>query len=1035
MNIVELSIKRPVFLTCLVLLMLALGYMGLKRMPVDLFPSIEFPVVLINVPYPGAGPKEVETLISKVIEQEVSRLPGIKTVRSINREGICTVIAEFTLETDIKYAEQLVRDRVSAAKSKLPVDVLEPEIRRLDPAEEPIVTIAVSSDLKSGALYTWVDTVLKPKLEQIANVGQVEIKGGRKREIRVELDQHLLRAHDISASRVASVIASSGQNVPAGSVPVGDKQTVIRTVAEYKTLAQIGETVVGFVGNDRAVKVSDLGYVLDTLEDASSITYSNGRPAIFLNVYRQSGSNTVAVADNVKKQLAKLERQIADDPGHPKLTVVKDRSAPIRANISSVRESIMLGIILTIVVVYFFLGNFRSTLITVVALPTSILGAFMLASWVGFSINVMTLLALSLAVGLVIDDAIVVRENIFRHIEMGKSGPEAALIGTKEVTLAVIATTASVLAVFGPIAFLHGIVGQFFKEFGLMVCFAMAISLFDALTVAPMLSAYFASGSKETKGIVYYTIGYLVRGFQRFQDRLEHGYERLIRFTLRHPLFIILLALAITCASFVAVKHVPKTFLPAQDNGEFVVSLELPPGVSLDAMNHLARTVDDMVRNNKEVKTSTLSVGGRFGESNVAEIYVNLVPHKMRKMNTSDFKAFVRDQLKPFAAANPIVKDTGIVSGGERPFNLNIVGEDLIQIQGVSQTIFDWLKTHPGLKDVDLGFKPGKPEFQIQVLGNASILFGVSPTMLGFELRTMVAGTTGAVLRDTSEETAIRVRLKEDQRDLSTTFSSVVVPNINHSLVSLSNVAFPVTTEGPNTITRQNRARYVQISGDIAPNGPGIGGVIDDINATLGQKIPLPKGVSYEMVGQAENFKELGQNMMLAALLGVLFIYLVLASLYESFVTPLTIMLVLPLAICGAFFALFITQESLDIFSMIGCIMLLGVATKNSILLVDRAHQLVEQGHDFDSAIIQAGRTRLRPILMTTFALIAGMLPIAIGLDEASRQRTSMGVAIIGGLISSTLLTLVVIPATYQYVERFRRWSIRKLAWLHTSEV
>ncbi len=1031
MNLANLSIKRPVFITCIVTVILVVGWLSMGKLPVDLFPNVAFPIVTVSTIYPGAGPEEVETLVSKIYEEELSNLPGIKKLSTTNLENVSIVIAEFNFDVDIKYAEQQVRDRVSAAKKKLPTDIQEPVIRRIDPADQPILTVSVKSKISEGELFQVVDKKIKPLIEQVNQVGLVEIQGGRKREIKVELDRNKLKGHELSASQVVSRLQISGQNIPAGKVSNDKQDTVFRTLGEFKNLEQIKKTIVNFIGNDIPVTVNEIATVTDSLQDRKNFGYYNGEAAILLSIYKQSGSNTIAVSDAIKKKLIKINETLKNENIEIELKIVRDGSKPIKDNVDDVYETIILGVILTIFVVFFFLGSARSTFITGLALPNSLLGAFILLSYAGFSINIMTLLALSLAVGLLIDDAIVVRENIFRHLEMGKSPIDAAIEGTNEVVLAVVATTLTVIAVFAPIAFLSGVVGQFFKEFGLTICFAMIISLFDALTMAPMLSAYFAGKihDKDAKphGIYANTIGRLLEYFNKFQDGLENTYVGVLKFTLKRPFIILGSAFLIFVLSFVSLKNVPKTFLPPQDTGEFMVGLDLPPGTSLDRMNALALEVDKVIRQNAEVDHAVLTVGDKNEQPNKADFYVQLVPSKLRKVNTSQMKEIIRGQLKTFAYANPAVKDYDAVSGGMRPFNINIVGEDMAEIEKYSNLLFEKLKVHPGLKDPDISYRPGKPEFQVVPDRSKAESLGVSTSMMGAELRNLIEGATPAVLREKGEEYDIRVRLQENQRDLKSGYNDTYVPNINFSLIKLSSVATQLETTGPANITRQNRGRYIQIAADIAPKGPGMGGVISDINKIMKDEIHMPPGMSYQFVGQAENFQELAQSMLKAALLGTMFIYFVLASLYESFVTPFTIMLVLPLAACGAFYALALTGSSLDLFSMIGCIMLLGVATKNSILLVDYTNQKVQEGQSISDAIIEAGKARLRPILMTSFALIAGMIPLAIGLSEASKSRTSMGIAVIGGLISSTLLTLVVIPAAYTYIEHFRVWSAKTM--------
>jgi HAE1 family hydrophobic/amphiphilic exporter-1 len=1037
MNLPELSIKRPVFMTCILLLVVVLGLFSFKRLPVDLFPDITLPIVMVTTPYPGAGPKEVETLISKHIEEEVGTISGIKVIRSVNQEGVSIVVAEFSLETDIKYAEQQVRDKVSGARVNLPDDAEESVIRRLDPADQPIVIMALSLDLPPGELYDLADEVLKPKLEQVNQVGLVEILGGRKREIHVELDRQKLARFNLSVAGISDRLAAAGQNIPAGSVTrdQAGKDMVFRTVGEFQSVKQIEESAINFFGNDVAVSLASVGKITDTLEDPKNNAFWNGSPTLLMFAYKQSGANSVAVSAEIKKKTDQIQADLQAQYPDKKASfgIVSDTSEQIRKNVEDVYESIIIGILLTIIVVYFFLGSMRSTIITGVAIPVSLIGAFTFMSLAGFNINVMSLLAFSLAVGLLIDDAIVVRENIFRHMEMGKTAKKAALDGTMEVTLAVIAVTMTIISVFGPIGFLSGVVGQFFKSFGLTVCFIMLISLFDALTNAPMMSAYLGGGlhskKKKPTGFMAY-VRKPVETFDRFQTWLENKYHTALGYFVRKPYMSLIGCLLVVLSSFYFLAKVPKTFLPAQDNGEFSVSLDTAPGTSLEKMTEISLEIDEVIRSHPEVVQTVLFAGNTQGEKNKAQYYIKLSPFGKRTQNTSQVKDDVRKMLAKYKElANPVVKDIDMIGGGLRPFSLNIVGQDLEAVQTIVTKLMVRLKDHPALSDVDTNWRPGKPEYQVVVDLPKAQELGVTSAMVGRELRAQVEGLTPAVFREDGVEYDIRVRLRPDQRDLEQAFSSIQVPNMNGRMVSLSNVGKGEATSGPATINRENRGRYVQISADIKPDGPGMGGVIADVNKwlTSDPELKLPVGMTYRFVGQAENFQELLGSMIIAGLMGLIFIYLVLASLYESFMTPFTIMLVIPLAACGAFFALWAFNSSLDLFSMIGCIMLMGLAVKNSIILVDYIEQLKHGGMNERDAILEAGRVRLRPILMTSLALVAGMIPVAIGLNEVSNQRTSLGIAIIGGTISSTLLTLIVIPCVYSYMERFRRF-MRKLA-------
>lgn len=1023
MDLAELAIERPIFIASLIILSLGTGYFAMNRLGVDLFPDVTLPVVTVTTPYPGAGPLEIETLISKPLEDELSTLSGIKRLSSENREGVSVVIAEFTLETDIKYAEQEVRDRAGAAKIKFPSDTKESTITRLDPADQPVIQLALKANLGPAKLYDLADDKLLPMLEQVPSVGKVEIIGGQKREIHVSLDRKKLKEHELSAMDVAMRLAGAGENIPSGSKTQGAKEMIFRTLGQFQNVNDIHSLVVNFFGNDVPIRVSDVGEIEDTLADEKTRSFINGEKALLINAYKQSGSNTVKVADALENHVKKINKKIENQPGNPQLKIIRNGSVPVRINIDDVKESIEIGVFLAVIVVYFFLANFRSTIITGLALPNSLIGSFILMWVAGYTINLMTLLALTLSVGLLVDDAIVVRENIFRHIEMGKTGIRAALEGTREVRMAVIATTLTVIAVFGPLGFLSGTVGQFFKQFGLTIVFAMLISLFDALTIAPMLSAYFA-GSKqgESKSAFYnYTLGFLLKRFTRFQDKLEASYEKLLKLIVIRPLLTLFLSGVVFILCMSLVHFVPKTFLPTQDNGEFSIHLDMPPGTSLEGMSTVAVQVDQIVRKSPEVMTSALTVGSN-GELNQADFYIHLVDSKDRKLNTSQVKAKIREELIPFASLNPLVKDYDAINSGQRPFSINILGPDQKKLEEIGLKLKERLKTQKDLLDVDVNFRPGKPEFQIQPDKNKAQQMGITPAAIGNELRTQIEGATPAKYRENGLEYDIRVRLREDQRDLHAGFRETFVQNINKSLIPLSRVADGIETVGPSKVTRQDRSRYIQINADIRPGG-GLGNAMQELTQLLTTEMKLPENYEFKFVGQGENFEELGQSMLVAMGAGVLFIFLVLASLYESFITPFTIMLAMPLAICGSFVALAITQESLNIFSMIGLVMLLGVAVKNSILLVDYANQKIREGVERNQAIIMAGKTRLRPIIMTSMALIAGTLPLAMGLNEASKQRTSMGIGIIGGLVSSTLLTLLVVPAAFSYVDRFRVWS------------
>lgn len=1025
MNLSNLSIKRPIFISCIVILMLILGAFSLKKMPVDMFPDVTFPVLFVQVAYPGASPLDLEKQVSKPIEDELGSLAGLKTLTSNNLDGVAVIILEFQLGTNIKEVEQEVRNRIGNIRRDLPQDIYEPVIRRFDPADQPVVTLAVTADLPDGEAYDLANEIIKPQFERLKDIGQVDIFGGRKQEIHVLIDKNKLQDRKISMLQVSQRILDTSKDIPIGKIENPKSETTLRTRGEFDSIKQIAEVNVNFIGSDKAVRVQDIGKVFRSLEDQKTIGRIKGKNALLLNIYKQRGANTIAVSENVQKNIDKVNALLKERKVNGEVSLVRDTSRPIRLNVYDVKESIIIGIVLCIIVVFFFLGSGRSTFITAMALPNSLLGGFVIMYAMGFTVNLMTLLALSLAVGLLIDDAIVVRENIFRHLEMGKKPKDAALDGTKEVAMAVIATTLVVIAVFGPISFLQGIVGQFFKQFGLTVVFTMLISLFDAFTVAPMLSAYMATPHDHEKGNGI--IGKMLKKFDEFQTWLEEIYGKLLNFTLHNPKKILFGGFVIFVSSLVTVAFIPKTFLPSPDNGEFNVNIELPVGSSLMATSKFTEQIEKVFDNDPAVDMVLTIVGNTNNESNKASLFVRLVERKKRSMSTTDYKESVRNKIKAFSGQAIVsLGDIDAVNSGEKPLNVNIQGEDLEQINAYSQKLVERMKKIPGLVDVDTNFRSGKPEFHVEFDREKSEALGVSTVTAGAELRNRTEGNEQAVFREKGIDYKIRIRFKEMFRDLRKEFATTLVPNANFNMIPLSRIAEGKDSLGYSQVNRQNKGRYIQISGNIAKGG-ALGDISTEIEKIIKNELPPPQGVDYKFRGQADDFKELIANMLLAMFLGVTFIYLVLASLYESFITPFTILLALPLAMTGAFFALLLFGKTIDIFSLIGIVLLLGVVAKNSILLVDYTNQLIHDGLDRNTAIIKACRTRLRPILMTSLALIAGMIPIAIGLNEASAMRTSMGIAIIGGLISSTLLTLLIVPAAYGFIEDAKLWLVSKL--------
>ena len=1026
MNITELSIKRPAFISSLMIVIITVGYIAFNKMNVELFPNIDIPIIFVSTRYDGAAPSEIESLVSKPLEEEISTVSGIKKLMSRSLKDTSQIIVQLYQNTDIKYAEQQIRDRINQARAKLPEDIKEPVIRRVDPSDQPVLTIILKADLSESQLFDLADNFVRPRLEQTADVGMVEILGARKREIQILVDQNKLKSRDVSLSQINRQLALSGQNVSIGKRDIGDKQRVFRSASEFNEIHQIENTLVNFYSNEIPTKVSDIGVVIDGLEDENSRAYLDGKKSLFLTVYRQSDANIIKAVDGVKVQIEKIKKDFASMEGKPEITSTKDASVYIRSNISDIQEAVVIAVILTVLTVLFFLGSLRATIITAISLPITLIGAFIIMYCADFTINVITMLALSLAVGLLVDDAIVVVENIYRKIESGMKPIEATIASSREILMAVVAISAVVISVFTPISFLRGTVGQYLKQFGLTISFAMMISLIVAISIIPVLCAYLSGQNKKPHK---HNEKKKISRLDAFQTYLEDRYEGALKFSIKHPAIIIITTLVIIAGSIVAFTKVPKTFMTESDNGEITISLELTADSSLDATSAVALKIDEIVRKNKEVFISAASAGTMSRQANRGELYIKLFPKKDRDISTSQFKEKLRSQLVGFEYANPVVKDFDPSGGASRgqPFNLFLISSNKDSLDKYATMLYAKLKQDPRLKDVDTSNKATRPEFKVKLKDDSARNYGVNSQAVGNELRGYVEGFIPTKLRQNGLEYDIRLRLKPEQRDIKDNFNMIYVPNINNKLIRLADIAETEEDIEPATINRQDRGRYIQITASLAPK-VGLGDLIDDFqkNFTDGE-LKMPSDVRFSFSGDSENMQDMISSMNQALLLSIVFIYLILTSLYESFVVPFTILLALPLAFCGAFYALYIMGESVNIFTMLGIFMLVSVSGKNSILLIDFTNRLIEEGKSRTEALVIAGRMRLRPILMTSIALIVGTLPVAIGFSETASMRTSMGVAIIGGLISSTLLTLVVVPAVFSYIDRFRIWIKAKL--------
>lgn len=1013
MNLSGVAIKRPVFTVMLAVALLVLGWVGFRSLGTDLFPDVSFPVVAVTVPYPGASPTEVENLVAKPIEDAVVGLNQIDRVRSFSREGVAQVIIMFKLGRDVSEAATEVRERVAGIRYKFPDDTKEPTVNRFDVSATPILTYTLSSKTSLSAARKYAEDVLKPALEQVEGVAVVDVKGGATREIRVELDRAKVDALKLDPSAIVMRLRAANLNVPAGHYDEGTKEVSVRTVGDFANVEQIRDVIVATAADGSVVRLRDVARVEDGFADKTIFVRSNGDETVSLEVLKQSGTNTIDVADSVKTKLATLEKALPQDL---KISPIIDQSRFIRENVHEVETAIVFGGAMAILIILIFMLDLRSTMISAVALPTSVIGTFFVMYVLGYTLNMMTLLGLSLAIGLLIDDAVVVRENIFKHLERGKSPAQAALDGTKEISLSVLATTLTIIAVFLPVAFVKGMVGQFFRQFGITISVAVMLSLFVAFTLDPMLSSRF-SGTihRDPTHDKFY---WLKRPFLAVFEGMENVYRGMLRWAVTHKAIVAVLAVgSLFFMGFIA-KLTGSEFVNAEDRGQFIVEVEMPAGTSLDSTAKTSAVAEAELRKNKDILTIFTQV-----EANKAKWRVVATTKDKRPgVSLVALKDEARKVTAHIPGAKVSIAEMPFVEGAatEAPIMIDVRGTTYEDIGPVANDLAKILDKTPGVKDVQVKYTPGRPELQVQIDRQRAADLGVGVAQIAMALRTAMEGEESGKLRiaatatSKSEEVPIVVRLEKGDRATEAALATMTL-STPKGPVKLTDVAKFVRGEGPQVIEREDRSRQIQVWA--TPYGRPLGDIVTEITPQM-KAMKLPAGVSFAFDGQIRMMNETNANMGLALLLGVVFIYIVLASQFESFIHPLTIMLTLPLALVGAILGLFLAGTSLAMGAMIGIILLMGLVTKNAILLIDRAIVRVrENGETPLQAVLEAGPERLRPILMTSAAMVLGMLPTALGNGEGSEFRAPMAIAVIGGVISSTLLSLLVVPAFYVGIE------------------
>ncbi|MBI4818504.1 MAG: efflux RND transporter permease subunit [Deltaproteobacteria bacterium] len=1046
----ELCVRRPVLASVLSLVILVVGSVFYTKLGVDQFPKIDFPAVVILTALPGSSPEDVEREITEKIEGSVNTISGIDELRSSSSEGLSQVVIQFLLEKNIDTAAQEVQQKVNAVLAELPKGIDPPIVQKLDPDAQPVLYIALSAPPKDGRetdvreVTDIADRLVRRRLESVSGVGQVVLIGGRKRQIQVLVDPLKMRSLGLSAGEVGAAVNAQNVTLPGGRLDASRDYLTLRVAGRVESVDGLRGVIVKEV-NGRAIRLDEVAEVVDGVEDVATSARWNGQRTVLLALRKQSGTNTVAVVDAVRARMTEIQGEL---PNGYSLVVQRDGSAVVRTGTEAVTEHLILGAILAAIVVLMFLGNFRSTFIAAVAIPTSIIGTFAVMKLVGYTLNSITLLALALAVGIVIDDAIVVLENIFKQVEeKGMDAKTAAVVGTKEIGPAVLATTLSLIAVFLPIAFVAGIPGRFLASFGITMSFSIAVSLFVSFSLTPMLASQFLRPHRrgEARPI-------LERVVDVFYRPLERAYMVALEFSMTHRWVIVLASLAALGAMGPLAKSARKGFLPIDDRAQFEVIVRLPEGRSVAATELVGERVARILREYPEVTATLMTVGDDPGKTpNQARIYVKMVPPDQREITQNEFKDVVRQKVLPALPRDWRVNiaDVNEFGGGQPTQRVQVLlaGPDLERLAAANQNILEKIRQIPGAADVDSTMVNGKPELQVNVDRERAADLGVQVVDVASALQMLVAGQKVSTFADNGEQYEIRLRASDEYRSQEDKLRLLTVNSKKLGLVALSDVVRITPGSGPSSINRYNRERQVTFMLNGKP-GADEGAIGEGVIAAV-QAENLPKGFAIKPQGQTKLMKETGLSFILGLLASMVFMYLILAAQFDSWLHPITILISLPLTLPFAILSVIVFRQALDLYSFLGIFVLFGVVKKNAILQIDHTNKLREKSNSQleaalqstndrseqrsirwrfrHEAILRGNRDRLRPILMTTFAFVAGMIPLVTARGIGSGFNRATAGVVVGGQIMSLVLTLLAVPVAYSFFDDASEWLWRAI--------
>ncbi|MBF8983555.1 efflux RND transporter permease subunit [Lutibacter sp. B2] len=1013
MNISKLSVKRPVTTLMLMFIAILLGFVSLSMLPIDLYPEMEVPVAIVSVNYSGVGPEEIETLITKPIEQSVATVSKLKDLTSYSMQGSSIVVAEFEYGIDMDFAALEMREKVDLVKGALPDDASTPLVLKIDPNSMPIIQLGVSSNMELGKLQTLVEDEIVSHFERIDGVASVDLSGENEKEVKIIVDQDKLSGYGLSLTQIQNILRSENLNLPGGKVKKGSKELLARTTGEFKTIEDIKNVPV-LLKSGNSIQLSDISTITLGYKEKESLTRVNDKDSIGISIKKQSSANTVKVAEKVLKEVSKIQT----DYPQLEISIGKDQSEFINKSIKNVSKTAVAGGLLAVIVLYLFLRNIRSTFIVGTAIPVSIIATFALMYFGGLTINLISLGGLALGVGMLVDNAIVVLENIYRFKENGYSRKEAAIEGAKEVSMAVFASTLTTIAVFLPMVFVKGLTAILFRQLSFAVTFSLLASLIIAITVVPMLSSKILKvGEVKRRKHTGISLGRLLDLFSHFIDTLLKVYDKSLNFALNHKKTIVFIGITIFVSSTFLVGMVGGEFFPKEDEGMLTVNIEMPFGTTLDEADTMVKDIEKIVKKlpEKEIVTSNVASTGHFSveASNTSSVTVKLVEQKQRKRSTKEIVNEVRNKVSSIAGADITVSEASSMNGGgpsSAAIEIEIKGDDLNTLKTIGKDFESIVKSVSGTSEVALDTKEGEPEARLTLNRKRASFYGITASHLANSLKSSVDGVKATTFKIDGDEIDVNLSLDDTAKNSIENMKQILIQSPTGNFVPIGEIAEIEYGNAPTQIKRINQIRTVTVKSQL--NGRDLKSVTDDIQKKL-KEYSLPSGYQYNFTGEQENMKEAFSSLILALILSIILIYMILASQFESLVHPFTVMLSVPFAISGGFIGLFITGRSLSVPGFIGIIMLSGIVVNNAIVLVDYINQLREKGIERKEAIIKAGLSRFRPILMTTLTTVLGLLPLALGIGEGAQTQAPMATVVVGGLLLSTLLTLVFIPVVY----------------------